>query len=176
MVGYLVYQYRDTIKIKFGRSEGTVFVPFNKGSGTPWHTGCPTRYMKVNSKGKIIAPTGDDIPLAIALLKQHTSGGKGMTDEQLLGWFKEFVYTQKKYIRLAGRMVGVANADKYVQFSQFYLTEYRQLAKILDKEIYLNPDRAPDDRFIEYMFKYGDFWVICLIDNPNYNKEEENND
>ena len=65
-MAYLVYRYRRDILVKKGRLT-TVFQP-EKG---PWHTGIPDTFMKVNSKGKILCRTEEEIPVAVDLLREY---------------------------------------------------------------------------------------------------------
>jgi hypothetical protein len=67
-MAFLVYRYRTEILVKEGYAGG-VFRP--KTGGYPWHTGIPREYMKVNSKGKILCKTKEQIPIAVEMLREH---------------------------------------------------------------------------------------------------------
>lgn len=80
---YLVYYFKGKILHKKGVIEitkysgFTTFQPVKLNSkneyikdGT-WHTGCPTEFNKVNSKGKIIVKTKKEIPAAEDKIKSY---------------------------------------------------------------------------------------------------------
>ena len=98
-------------------------------------------------------------------------------DDVTMMWFEQLVAAQRKYVELAGDLVGVGNADSHIQFSQFHIDEYKRLAKLLDKEIEVidRPYRSIEDVYHEYSFTYEEFKVVCLVD-YDWMKEKQNYD
>ena len=99
-----------------------------------------------------------------------------MTKKELLTWFKEFVEAVRVYVKSGGELVCYGNSDSTIQFASWHLEEFRQLAKALNREIVLNEHRGTEGEYIEYQFRYEEFVVICLIDNPDYKKEIKSDD
>lgn len=68
--GYLVYRYKDTIKVRKGKP---AHVFYYKDEKNTWHyqTGIPDIPMIVTSKGRVLCYDENDIPKAIEMLKEY---------------------------------------------------------------------------------------------------------
>ena len=68
--GYLVYRYKDTIKVRKGKPSHVFYYKDEKNT---WHyqTGIPYKSMVVTSKGKVLVYDENDIPKAIEMLKEY---------------------------------------------------------------------------------------------------------
>lgn len=99
-----------------------------------------------------------------------------VTDNDVtLMWFDKLVEAQRNYLELANGTICLGLMDTDIHFSSSCYEEYCNLAKLLGKEIERNEDRDAKDKYIGYRFPYEEFRVTCLIDNPDYIEEEENN-
>lgn len=68
--GYLVYRYKDTIKVRKGKPSHVFYYKDDKNT---WHyqTGIPDKPMVVTSKGRVLVYDENDIPKAIEMLKEY---------------------------------------------------------------------------------------------------------
>lgn len=64
---YLVYRYKNEIRVRHGVKNGTFF-PDNHPT---WMTGIPDQYMTVSSSGKVLVKNENDILEAVEMLREH---------------------------------------------------------------------------------------------------------
>ena len=106
---------------------------------------------------------------------------KVMTDEELLVWFNEVIEEQKKFYKLCMKIpysICTGNMENTVQFGSTDYKLFNRIATLLHKrpKRFLSQYRTEQDENAEYRFSYKGMVICCLINNPDYRKEEKVND
>ena len=96
-------------------------------------------------------------------------------DDVLLMWFDKLVEAQRNYLGVANSIICVGTLDDTIHIGQSNYNDFKRLSELLNAEIYQDKTWGANDEYIKYYFKYDEFKVMCLIDNPNYVKEEKKN-
>ena len=96
-------------------------------------------------------------------------------DDVLMMWFEKLVEAQRNYLGVAKGIICVGTMDTDIRISSSHIDDFRKIAEMLGEEVQIDQDRGTEGEYIGYRFPYEEFRVVCLMDNPNYVKEEKNN-
>lgn len=96
-------------------------------------------------------------------------------NDVLMMWFEKLVEAQRNYLGVAKGVICVGTMDTDILISSQHIDDFRKIAEMLGEEVQIDQNRGTKGEYIGYFYRYEEFKVVCLIDNPNYVKEVENN-
>ena len=96
-------------------------------------------------------------------------------DDVLMMWFEKLVEAQRNYLGVAKGIICVGTMDTDIHMSNSHIDDFRKIAEMLGEEVQIDQNRGTEGEYIGYFYRYEEFKVVCLENNPNYVKEEENN-